>query len=207
MTQAQEAYIPPDPFDDALKVSYGIWEQLGQVVGPGQTPQPDIQYYTEGAEPRAYFKRDARFSLVLASVDTSISTPDTMNRLDISFTGEAVQTPDAIADVQKDYIQNFYLPWCGPNGVTNVHGYNRVIYENIYPFIDMHVYSGRAGQKMAFVVRPGGLPQNLRLLLEGQNELSLDFFGNLKILLAEKWIVLRQAVAYQVDNNNVEMLN
>lgn len=119
---AQPPYTPPDPYNDALRESYGIWEQLGQVVGPGQTPQPNIQFYTEGAEPRAYFQRDAKFSLVLASVDTSISTPDTSNRLDVSFTGEMVQTPDAIAYQMKDYIQNFYLPWCGPNGVTNVHG-------------------------------------------------------------------------------------
>ncbi|MBL0036545.1 MAG: hypothetical protein IPP26_12475 [Flavobacteriales bacterium] len=128
--------------------------------------------------------------------------------MDIAFTGEAAQTPDAVAYQMKDYVQNFYLPWCGPNGVTNVHGYNRVVYENIYPFIDFHVYSGRSGQKIAFVVRPGGNPEDLQLLLNGQNQLSLDFWGNLKILLANKWIVLPQAVAYQVDgNNNVEMLN
>lgn len=205
---AQPAYTPPDPFNDALRVSYGIWKNLGQIVGPGQTPQPDIQYYTEGAEPRAYFQKDAKLSLVLASEDTSTSTPDTASRLDISFTGELAQTPDAYAYELKDYRQNFYLPWCGPFGVTNVHGYNRVVYENIYPFIDMHVYSGRAGQKIAFVVRPGGVPENLQLLLQGQNQLSLDFFGNLKIVLADKWIVLRQALAYQVDGNgNVQMLN
>lgn len=83
-----------------------------------------------------------------------------------------------------------------------------MVYENIYPDIDMHVYSGRAGQKIAFVIRPGGDPQNLQLLLEGQNQLTLDFMGNLRILLQTRWIVLRQAVAYQVDgNSNVELLN
>ncbi|MBK6775113.1 MAG: hypothetical protein IPG74_04430 [Flavobacteriales bacterium] len=202
---AQPAYTPPDPWDDALKVSYGIWEQLGQVQGTGAA---DVQYYTDGAELQAYFQRDGRFSLVLASVDTIIATPDTLKRLDVSFTGEDAQTPDALAYQMKDYIQNFYLPWCGPNGVTNVHGYSRVVYEGIYPFIDMHVYSGSAGQKMAFVVRPGGDPDDLQLLLEGQDQLGLDIMGNLRILIEDKWIVLRQAVAYQVEqNNSIEWLN
>ena len=203
-----QVYIPPDPYNDALKLSYGIWENLDQVVGPGQTPQPNIQFYTEGAELGAYFQKDGKFSLVLATVDTIIATPDTLKRLDISFTGEDAQAPDALAYQMKDYIQNFYLPWCGPTGVTNVHGYNRVVYENIYPFIDMHVYSGSAGQKIAFVVRPGGVPQDLQLLLEGQDQLGLDVMGNLRILMEDRWIVLRQAVAYQVNqNNSIQWLN
>jgi hypothetical protein len=201
-SNAQAPYIPPDLYGDDQKISYGIWEQRGQVVGPDQAPQRDIQYYTEGAYPRAYFREKARISLVLAVEDTIIDTPDTLHRLDLSFTGAQAQNPDAISYLQKDYIQNFYMPWCGPSGVTNVHGFSRVIYQDIYPFIDMHVYSGRVAQKIAFVVRPGGNPENLRLKVQGQDELDLDFWGNLKILLSDKWIYLRQAVAYQVNLDN-----
>lgn len=201
-SNAQAPYIPPDLYGDDQKISYGIWEQRGQVVGFDQVPQNDIQYYTEGAYPRAYFREKARISLVLAVEDTIIDTPDTLHRLDLSFTGAQAQNPDAISYLQKDYNQNFYMPWCGPSGVTNVHGFSRIIYQDIYPFIDMHVYSGRVAQKIAFVIRPGGNPENLRLKLQGQDELDLDFWGNLKVLLSDKWIYLRQAVAYQVNMDN-----
>ncbi|MFA4851618.1 MAG: hypothetical protein WC599_03780 [Bacteroidales bacterium] len=39
----------------------------------------------------------------------------------------------------KSYL-NYYLGHC-PQGVTDVKGYYRVVYPNVYPKIDMHCYS------------------------------------------------------------------
>ncbi len=101
----------------------------------------------------------------------------------------------------KDQYAHFYLPQCGPNGATFVHPYHRVIYEDIYPYIDMHIYSGKIGQKIAFVINPGGDPKDIELQFEGQDHMDVDVYGNLKLLIADKWVTIPQALAYQVAND------
>ena len=118
---------------------------------------------------RAYVQKHALVSLVLAALDTDATTLDTLRRLDFQPTGEVAAYPDATAYVVKDYIQNFYLPWCGPNGVTDVHSYSGIKYENMWPNIDMLIYGTPSGEQISFVVRPGGHPFNLQLLFSGQD--------------------------------------
>ncbi|MBK9600197.1 MAG: hypothetical protein IPO60_18230 [Flavobacteriales bacterium] len=62
---------------------------------------------------------------------------------------------DPVVWEMKDQYAHFYLPSCAPDGATFVHPYHRVIYPGIYPHIDMHIYSGMVGQKIAFVISPG----------------------------------------------------
>lgn len=198
-SQAQDP--PPDFYGDYLKESFGFWKNNGQVLDTDDDARPDIQYYSEGSTPAIFIRRSASLSLVLAYRDTTVGTPDTLHRLDISFSGENFLAPDASATVIKGSHKNFYLPHCG-SGITHVPGYNRIVYPGIYPDIDMHLYCGSRGQKMAIVIRPGGDPNDVRLVLSGQDHMELDVFGNLRILLADKWIVLPEAVAYQYDQNN-----
>lgn len=102
----------------------------------------------------------------------------------------------------KDWYQNFYLPQTAPTGASQVPGYSRVLYEGIYAGIDMHFYSGSAGQKMAFVMRPGSNPSDLQLMFAGQDSLKVDIWGNLKVYYNGQYFILPQAVAYQVGAGN-----
>jgi hypothetical protein len=181
------------------KESYGIWPNEGQVTDLDGNAVPDISFYTSGALPRAYFRKSGLFSLVLGTGD-SVSV-DTLRRLDVACVGPHANYPDPIVWVMKDQYANFYLPQCGPNGATQVHPYRRVIYPEMYPLIDMHVYSGQLGQKLAFVVNPGGDPKDIQLQFTGQDQLDVDVYGNLKIMLQDKWVTLPEAVAYQVEDD------
>lgn len=194
--------LPPDFYGEALREAYAAWENTGWVRNTSGALEPNIKYVTDGATPRAYLKRGGAMSLVLASIDTSIATVDTLHRLDLSFDGELAQHPDPIVRVQREYHKNFHLPWCGLGGKTMVRGYKWLMYPNIYPKIDMYIYCGSRGQKIMFVVRPGGNANNLQMTFAGQNQMALDVFGNLKLLLQDKWVVLPEAVAYQYDQNN-----
>lgn len=92
--------------------------------------------------------------------------------------------------------------------MLEVYGYNHVVYEDIFPNIDQHLYSGPRGWKMSFVIRPGGNPADLKYKFEGQDSLGVDVWGFLRVVLEERWIVLPEAVAYQVDDTgNVIPLN
>ncbi|HMN06140.1 MAG TPA: hypothetical protein PKD45_10460 [Flavobacteriales bacterium] len=197
---ASAQYIPPDPFNDNLKASYGIWPNMGQVTDDQGNTVPDVSFYTTGAMPRAFFRKDASFSLVVATRDT-VAQVDTLRRLDITCVGPTANAPEPISWMMKDQYAHFYLSGCGPNGAEYVHPYHRVIYPEIYDSIDMHIYSGRLGQKLAFVVNPGGDPKEIALQFEGQDYLDVDLYGNLRLLLADKWVTLPQAMAYQVDAN------
>lgn len=64
--------------------------------------------------------------------------------------------------------------------------------------IDFHVYGTGSGPRIAFAIRPGGNPHNIKLTFTGQDSLGIDWQGALKIYMQGKWIELRQAIAYQV---------
>ncbi len=202
-TNASEAQVPvppPDLYNDFQRRGFGFWKNPtpGWVVGTDGNVATDVQFVSDGALPRAFIRRDTQISLVLASVDTSLSTPDTLRRLDMSFSGELFQHPDAVAIEEQPGHRNFYFPHCS-NGVTGVKAYNRILYKNIYTKIDLWMYCGQRGQKMALVIHPGGNPEDIRLLFSGQNEMDLDILGNLRMLLEDKWVVLPEAVAYQYE--------
>ncbi|MBK9759881.1 MAG: hypothetical protein IPO90_07920 [Flavobacteriales bacterium] len=197
--------LPPDFYHDAQGKATAFWENPtpGYVIDTEGDLRPEVQYVSDGGAPRTFICRESRLSFQLASVDTTPGIPDTIHRLDMSFTGELFQAPNAIPFMVREPVRHFYLPQCGANGVTNVHAFERILYPEVYPGIDFWVYGGSSGQKMMIVIRPGADPNNLLLLFEGQTELTLDVFGNLKILLANQWIRIPQAVAYQYDQNNV----
>lgn len=143
----------------------------------------------------------AAMSIAWHSVDTVEATLDTLWSLRMEPYGEGANTNvEPWLHSEKTSHENFFLPQC-PNGITEVHGYNHVVWENVFPKIDQHVYSGPRGWKMAFVVRPGGNPADLMYKFHGQDSLGIDVWGFLKVVLDDKWIVLPEAVAYQVDTN------
>ncbi|MBS1940319.1 MAG: hypothetical protein JST38_05525 [Bacteroidetes bacterium] len=188
------------------KETFGIWPNMGQVVSTQGAAVPGVKFYTTGAVPRAYFRKDGSFSLVLATGDSL--GPDTLRRLDITCVGGNAQYPQPVVWQMKSQYAHFYLPQCGPGGAQFVHPYHRVLYPGVYPHIDMHIYSGKVGQKLAFVINPGGDPKDITLQFQGQEQMDVDIYGNLKLLIAGKWITIPEAMAYQVaDNGSIIPVN
>ena len=82
--------------------------------------------------------------------------------------------------------------------VTRVPGYARVVYEQIYPGIDM-VFYGAAGGALEydFVLAPGADPENIRLEFEGADRIEVDPDGDLVLHLADGEIRQRRPVVFQ----------
>jgi hypothetical protein len=109
--------------------------------------------------------------------------------------------------IVKPYEQHYYMAWTGTTGVEHVSGYSRLVYEGIYPGIDLHFYSGPAGPKMAFVCHPGSDPDHIKLQFSGQDDITLDWDGTLKLLFGQGWIKFEEAIAFQYDSaSNVNTL-
>lgn len=198
VTNAQ--YVPPDLYDEDYNKAIGFWENKGQIADPLGNPT-DVEFYSEGGFPRAYLRDKSLVSFTVARVDTNIATTDTIYRLDIWPHGSNAHGASPVGVVQKDWHQNFYMAHCSSTGVTDVLGYNRVVYEDIYDDIDWHFYSGSKGQKMAFVMRPGCNISDLKLAVAGQDSMKVDLWGNLKLYYDGKWMVIPFVQAYQVDGN------
>ncbi len=195
--------ILPDLYGENAKGSIGFWENKGQVVDQQQQPVPGIVYYSQGAYPLAYLQKDSKFSIVLKELTAPVSDSLISHRLDVRpYNANSV---NPVGSTVKAHYQNFYLPWTVPGGAEYVNGYDRVVYEEIYKDIDMHFYSGSAGQKIAFYCWPGSDPTDIVLKFEGQDSLRVDLSGEIRVWLSGRWIQLREAAAYQVDESNQTM--
>ena len=75
---------------------------------------------------------------------------------------------------------NFYLAHC-PDGVIGVKSFKKIIYENIYPNIDLIFYSADQGMKYDFVVKPGGKVEDIKLKYKDVKKLKLLADGSLEI--------------------------
>jgi len=136
-------YIPPDIFGDSLSRSIGFWTNLGQIVDLDSNYVPDILFHSEGSNPKLYMQQNSTISFV-----TEDQHPDsneiTAYRVDFHPIGKNVNLVNPIYSSVRDYHNNYYFPHTG-SGITEVTGYNRIIYEEIWNKVDMHLYAGRSG--------------------------------------------------------------
>lgn len=113
-------------------------------------------------------------------------------RMDVKLVG-ANKNAEVVFEEPTGYYESYYLAHTGAEGVT-AKGFQRVVYKNIYPNIDLVFYTPPAplkgsdianGQPMSniqhpisnikydFIVHPGGNPADIQLRYEGATELRL----------------------------------
>jgi len=101
------------------------------------------------------------------------------HRVDMEFVNANVDASVKVEDPTGGYF-NYYLAHC-PEGITGVKAHRKVVYENMYPNIDIIFYGGKAkGMEYDFVVKPGGNIRDIKLRYKGDNGIGLDE-GKLKI--------------------------
>ncbi|MBL7938430.1 MAG: T9SS type A sorting domain-containing protein [Flavobacteriales bacterium] len=158
-----------------------------------------IKFVSHGCSPQIFLHDKARASYVLRDLDASMQ--DTLHRLDMKPAGAYAQEPEPVAVVLKDVTHHYYYPQC-PDGIS-VPGYNRIVYEDVFPRIDFHYYGASSGQRFSIVCRPGSDPDDIKLLFTGQDSISEDIQGFLKLHFDSAFVTLPYAVAYQLDNADV----
>ncbi|MEI6595670.1 MAG: hypothetical protein WCO28_08895, partial [Bacteroidota bacterium] len=78
-----------------------------------------------------------------------------IHRVDISFDGANQNAKITSYDPAPDYI-NYYTTGTSEAGVTNVHHYKKVLYQNIYKNIDVEFVLNENKFKYNFIIHPGG---------------------------------------------------
>lgn len=84
-------------------------------------------------------------------------------RVDMVLKNANLNPQTVRSEQQTEDYTNFYLGHC-PEGRTEVHGYYRIVYPDVYPNIDWVIYS-EDGQKLKyeFVVHQGGDPSQIEI--------------------------------------------
>ena len=88
-------------------------------------------------------------------------------RMDLDIVGMNPNVSLLNEEQTEEYF-NYYYAHC-PDGITNVHGYRKVVFENVYDGIDLVYHStpgaGRytKGLKYDFIVKPGGDVSDIKL--------------------------------------------
>ena len=193
-----------EPYPQPASNANFYYENKGQIIDHADNLRPDVLYYTEQGFPKTFILQDGIALTHALSADTTIpGTTDTLLRIDMNFVCD--KKPGKICgkvvpyEISQDHL-NYYLPHC-PNGITEVKGYARIVYENAFPNIDVHLYSNSVAMKLYFVVKPGGDPGQISLQFQGQDSIAQMTNGDLRMYLKTWKMSLAQAYAYTIDNS------
>ncbi|MCB0482122.1 MAG: T9SS type A sorting domain-containing protein [Flavobacteriales bacterium] len=196
----------PDGNDETPSPALLYYENKGQIIDMDGNPRNEIYFYTDNSFPKVYLAHEY-VGFVFENIDTDTTTEDTVVRIDMYPAGERyIYGVIPVAEDLGEGIHNYFLPQCAVP-CTNVQGYQRVVYEGVYPYIDMHFYSNDAGLKTYFVIHPGGNPSDIVLQFGGQEDLEI-FPQYLELTSGGFELNLPNALAYELDaQNQITTLN
>ncbi|MGA1873158.1 MAG: SBBP repeat-containing protein [Thermoplasmatota archaeon] len=143
----------------------------------GQVPQEDIRYYlTSGNIQMGFATSEVRMKIIGMSNEMGLRE-DLMIR--ITFKGSF--NVDPVAERELSFKSNYFLRDHEQDQLIGVSNYKRIIYENLYPDIDLVYVATEENVKYKFIVHPGGDPSSIHILYEGIESLEIDPQGDLII--------------------------
>ncbi|MDP1727771.1 MAG: SBBP repeat-containing protein [Bacteroidota bacterium] len=211
---------------------FGFIENKGQIIDQDNKPNPACLFLYNGSGLHVQLKQnsfsyevwqntkrraesDASTKPVLSGVVGLGVTNDTsyIHRVDVSFLN-ANKNPIIVAsDIASDYL-NYYTTSTPETGVTHVRHFKKVLYQNIYPHIDVEFILNDQQQngspiangfKYNFIIHPGGNHQVIQIKFDGATNASLNAEGNILIETAYGNIEESIPESYQTDNDNSKL--
>ncbi|MEL6972007.1 MAG: hypothetical protein AAFO02_17700, partial [Bacteroidota bacterium] len=172
--QKETYFLPPNTEEPHASLPYiHNNEQLTQTNGK---VADKVRYYVQGS-PAKYLRRK-KMHLVLSSIDTVPSTPDTLCRVDIDFSGDKGQRIYAM-DKRASY-HNYYLGHIN-EGRTKVALTDEILHRDAWLGIDILHGSNNAGVTYDFIVQPGVDPSLIEMTFSGHTSLTINGAGELEI--------------------------
>jgi hypothetical protein len=196
-----------DALHGASHAGVGFRENRGQVADMEGHARPDILFTTSANGTQLFFRRNGMHTVFLRQVegsgedegeaigalkgDTTDGTrpPEgeeenrpsrfDINRVDMTLEGANPSSRIETLDPVEGEL-NFYLAHC-PDGVTGVREYDRIVYREIYPNIDLEYVLSDGRMKYSFVVRPGGNPKDIRMRYHGMTGMRITDAGTLEV--------------------------
>jgi len=196
-----QPFFPKDPVGEKPADSWNFLPNQGQVFDLGGAYRGDVNFMSVSTFPTLFMMKNNRIAVVIPELDTANAQNSVVHRIDVSFVGPQALAPTPALYQPNTHRYNFFEQNT-PQGVTGVQGGKTVLYENMYDKIDLHITSNKWGPKLYIVVRPGGDPNDIELLCQGQDSLKVDVDGYLKLYFDTKFIKLTQGLAYQQEGED-----
>jgi len=165
-------------YDPATAPKLAFTENKGQIVDLDGKVRPDVLFTAENNGVKMYFRNDAlSYVFTQTAKEGDAVVVKSLYRADVEFLG-ANPNPRILTEKSTGTNTHFYLGH-NPKGVTNVKSYEKIVYQNIYPSIDLAFFTTENGTalKYEFIVKPGGNPSDIRLNYKGFSNLSTNRQG------------------------------
>jgi len=199
--------------------SIGFIENKGQIVDQKDKPNTSVKYLlnTNGlnvqlrekgfsydvyeTEKIQLTEKDKEFYSSNLSFDNKNEIPDyslkyNYHRIDIDFLNTSQNIKLIAEEKSKDY-DNYYNVAHAKNGITNIHKYKKVTYQNIYNQIDVVFFIPNDSTKAVeynFIVKPGGKVSDIQLKFNGtktdleDNKIKMNLrFGQMEETIPMSW--------------------
>lgn len=109
------------------------------------------------------------------------SITETYCRADMQLVGADIRKENIIKEDESENRTDYYYGGICPDGILNVHSYEKVTIKNIYPGIDWVLHSEKNGLKYDFIVHPGADPSQIKLKYKWTDKPQLQEDGSIKI--------------------------
>ncbi len=216
---------------------FGFIENKGQIIDQNSKPNPACLFLYNGSglhvqlkqnsfsyevwkntERRAKSERRAaclRYGYGRQGAESEMKDSVSLgiHRIDVSFLNANKNPVIVASDIASDYL-NYYTTGTTETGVTHVRHFKKVLYQNIYPYIDVEFLLNNQekdgapiaiGVKYNFIIHPGGNPKDILIKFDGATNASLNTEGNILIETAYGNIEESIPESYQMDNNNSKL--
>ncbi len=206
-----------------ISSQYGFIQNKRQIIDQNNQLNPHVLYLYNGNGLRVQLRKGGFSYEVIHTVKTpktiineessgkfasaadSFDISHEVHRVDINFKDgnkNAILKP---YDAASDYI-NYYTTATPEEGITQVQHFQKVIYENVYPNIDIEFVlndaTNRGKFKYNFIVKPNANLADIQLELLGANHTSLNKAGNILIETAYGNIEENIPLSYVINSNN-----
>ncbi len=214
------------PTTKPVSSQYGFIENKGQIVDQNNLLNKEVLFLYSTAGFKVQLKQIG-FSYEVIKTESVAKTPNSSDpkflneelkddihfyshRVDITFIGgnENVRISSSVRS--SDYI-NYYTAVTPEKGVKNVRHYKKIIYQNIYPNIDVEFLLNPSSKnlkglefKYNFIVHPGGKVSDIQLKYNGANITTLTNDGHITIETAYGNIDESIPLSYQLNANNTQ---
>ena len=198
-----EKYIPLQSKNKEEKIKENLANMKGFFTkNEGQLENDDI-YFT-------YSSQDNTFGFCESSVLIKLSKKSDDNTTKSSIIKLKFENSNSVKPVGVEELPhktNYFLGNDPIKWKTDIPNYEKIIYKNLYPKIDLIYYFNQNGLKYDWLVKPNADPTKIIEKFRGAESLSLDSKGGLIIKTKNGELREEKPFGYQKINDNMNEID
>ena len=187
----------------AFKTESSFIENKGQIINQNSKPNKDVKYIINRGAISLLLMNNYFSYEIIQKADSLKKNNFTINRVDVKLVG-ANKSP-IIESLGLLNTNNFYVNNASGliDKTISVNCYNKIIYKDIYPNIDLVFTTSSAKNKVAeytFVIKPYGNINNIKFQYKGCSEVSITDSNSMLIAVDNSNISNSIPISY-IDEN------